>query len=459
MSEHLTSLELAELLDEEGDLEDFVPRVLHLVTCAACRDILSKHRGDDLSLLAMRVFGQPDLPPLPRRRDAGSKWRSLLDRCLPKVDRALKERRQGERLWREARPWPAARRHLEVLNRRRFHTLGFVHRIVSEVETLQRVDPRDAEAWCDVGLAVVDRLSEELYGVRTLHDVRARLFAHRGNCGRVRDDHVSADRDFRHVDFHLGRGSGEPLNQARVYSLEASLRRDQQRFDEARELLRWAAAVYRSVRDPERLAQVTIQNAMVCRDQGDPEAGILVLEELLVDGSIEELSIDVQIGLAHNLTAYLADTGRIEEADLRLTALRERLARADHQDRFDHEMRLDWLEATIRVQQDRIVEAEGLYEAARDAFLEEGMAYDAALVSLDLAALYLDQGRSEAAAHLAMELSPLLWEGDLHRESVAALMLFQEAAVRHTATARYARDVADTLQKFRGRPASHGTTH
>lgn len=458
MSKHLTSLELSELLDEEGDLEEFVPRVLHLVTCAICRDVFSEHRKNDLSLLALRVFGQPELPPLPRRRDANARWRGLLDRCLPKVDRALEERRGADRLWEEARPWPAARRHLEIINRRRFHTLGFVHRIVREVEMLQRLDPREAESWCDVGLALVDRLPEGRYGARTLHDVRARLFAHRGNCGRVRDDHVAADRDFRKADFYLGKGSGEPLNQARIYSLEASLRRDQQRFDEARELLHWAAEVYRSVRDPERLANVTIQKAMLCHDQGDTDSAIRTLEGLLAEDSASDLAEATLVDLEHNLTVYLTDVGDIDEADRRLTDLRARVARSTR-DRFDHTMRLDWLEATIRVQQDRIVEAEGLYEAARDAFLEEGMAYDAALVSLDLAALYLDQGRAEAAAHLAMELSPLLWEGDLHREAVAALMLFQEAAVRHTATARYARDVADTLQKFRGRPVTHSTTH
>ena len=142
-------------------MEELVPHVLHLVTCTRCRDRFRKDRAQDLSLLARRVFGRAELPPVPRRRGATALWRGLLDRCLPKVDQALRERQQAETLWHQAASWPAARQLLEVTTRTSFHTLGFVYRIMEEVEGLERRDPQKADAWCEIALRVVERLSPE----------------------------------------------------------------------------------------------------------------------------------------------------------------------------------------------------------------------------------------------------------------------------------------------------------
>lgn len=458
MADHLTDRELTELVDEDRDLDSFVPRVLHLVACTVCRARFSKHRADDLSDLAHRVFGRSELPPVPRRRGANDRWQGLLDRCKPKIDRALKERRDAEHLWNRATSVPTARRMLEVANRRRFHTLGFVHRMMDEVKGLQRQDPRQAQSWCEVALWIAERLSEEIYGVRPLHDIQALIHAFRGNGLRILQDYVAADRELGRAELHLAEGSGEPLVQAEVYFLESSLRRAQQRFGEARELLRMAAGVYRSVRESRRLAAVVNQEAMICREEGDPQAAAEALENLLVEVDVETLSAETRLVLEHNLTTYLTDCGRVEEASRRLPRLRRRAEELEPP-RHDQRMRLDWLEAMIRERQGRTEAAEALYGAARDGFLQQGIAYEAALVSLDLAAMYLDHGLSADAARLARELSSLFWEGDLHREAVAALMLFQNAALQETATARQAREVSATLEHLRSRPASQDNAH
>lgn len=458
MAGHLTDRQLTELLDEDRDLDSFVPRVLHLVTCRVCRAHFSKHRADDLAVLAHRVFGRSELPRVPRRRGADDRWQGLLDRCKPKIDRALKERRDAEQLWRQAASVPTARRILEVANRRRFHTLGFVHRIVDEVKSFQRQDPREAQSWCEVALRIAERLSVEIYGVRPLYDIQALIHAFRGNGLRILQDYVAADREFGRAELHLAEGSGEPLVQAEVYFLESSLRRDQRRFAEARELLRLAAGVYRSVREHQRLVAVINQQTIIDRDEGDSESAAEALECLLEEVDVESLSAETRLALEHNLTTYLTDCGRVEEASRRLPRLRRRVEELEPA-RYDQQMRLDWLEAMIRERQGRTEEAAVLYAAARDGFVQEGIAYDAALVSLDLAAMYLDHGLSADAARLARELSSLFWEGDLHREAVAALMLFQNAALQETATARQAREVSETLQHLRSRPASREDAH
>ena len=55
------------------------------------------------------------------------------------------------------------------------------------------------------------------------------------------------------------------------------------------------------------------------------------------------------------------------------------------------------------------------------------MGYDAALVSLDLARLYAQEGCVEDLKRLAAELMPVFESRDVHREALVALLMFQKA--------------------------------
>ena len=72
--------------------------------------------------------------------------------------------------------------------------------------------------------------------------------------------------------------------------------------------------------------------------------------------------------------------------------------------------------------------AERTFVAAREGFLAENQWYDAALASLDLAVLYADRGRSGELRSLAEELVPLFEAHGVHREALAALLLFRGAS-------------------------------
>ena len=73
----------------------------------------------------------------------------------------------------------------------------------------------------------------------------------------------------------------------------------------------------------------------------------------------------------------------------------------------------------------------------RDGFLQEGLGYDAVIVSMDLALLYLRQGRTAELKTLAREMLPIFRSQDVHREAVAALVLFQEAIREEQITAAF----------------------
>jgi hypothetical protein len=77
------------------------------------------------------------------------------------------------------------------------------------------------------------------------------------------------------------------------------------------------------------------------------------------------------------------------------------------------------------------------------------MAYDAALALLEEAVLLLDQGRTTEVKELALELQEVFAARGIHREALAALKLFQEAASRERATADLGRRLLRYLFKAR----------
>jgi hypothetical protein len=80
------------------------------------------------------------------------------------------------------------------------------------------------------------------------------------------------------------------------------------------------------------------------------------------------------------------------------------------------------------------------------------MAYDVALVSLEIAILHAGQGRTEQVKTLARHMTPIFRAHAIHREALAALTLFRQAAEREQVTAELAREVLAYLRKARYDP-------
>jgi hypothetical protein len=75
------------------------------------------------------------------------------------------------------------------------------------------------------------------------------------------------------------------------------------------------------------------------------------------------------------------------------------------------------------------------------------MGYDAALVSLDLAIVYAHQHRLDELKQLALEIVPVFESRDVHREAIAALVMFQQACQEERLTAELARHLSGLLQQ------------
>jgi hypothetical protein len=100
----------------------------------------------------------------------------------------------------------------------------------------------------------------------------------------------------------------------------------------------------------------------------------------------------------------------------------------------------------------RIAAARTAFDQVRQGFKAREMDYDYALVTLDLAALLLGQARAAEVSAFAEEMVRIFAGQKIHREALAALTLFCEAARQEEATVDLARRLIAYLHRARNDP-------
>ena len=140
--------------------------------------------------------------------------------------------------------------------------------------------------------------------------------------------------------------------------------------------------------------------------------------------------------------------GRYREAAKQLPAVRElAVAQANKLDL----VRVQWVGARVRAGLGEKREAVADLEQVRRAFAQHvpPLPYDAALSSLDLAVLWLEDGRTALVRMLAVEMAWIFSAQGIHREALASLRLFCEAAQEEVATVELARQVSAEIERVR----------
>jgi len=254
-------------------------------------------------------------------------------------------------------------------------------------------------------------------------DLAAEAWAYRANAERVLSDLDAAESSFASARRHLDRGTGRPLLAARLDDLEASLRSAQQRHEEALALLDEAIRRCRAAGARHLLGYSLVKRGHLLTEAGDPQAALVALAEAISCLQPEE-DLRTYLLAASNVARCLDRVGYSIAARALLAELRPLHERLGERVNL---LRLDWLEAEIDLGLGRHKEAEATLLAVREAFLTREMAYDAALVSLELAGIYGEQKRFLDLRRLALEMLPIFQSRRIHREALAALVLFREA--------------------------------
>lgn len=429
-------------LDDE--LPEELSRALqrHLLSCVGCEQRLI------------------DLLPTPSARvtaENGSGYGPVVRRVLREARqegdcrraRLAQERREAGRLWRQIRDLGAKARRERVWDDPSFQSWGFFELLVDRARMAVLEEPRRAEELLRLALDVADHLSPATYGPGSIDSAKARAWASLGNALRVLSDFRQAEQAFRQAEVHLAGGWLDPLDEALLLEYKSSLRRAQRRFDEALSLIDSAIAVYREVNEPHGQGRAMMAKGLVLRYAGDAEAaGTWFRDSLfLLDGNEEPRLLALS---QSNLIGCLIDTGRLHEASALLPESQKLIEQVGR--RCDS-TRLRWMEGTIAAALGRPAEAEEIFLELIEAFTEDRVAYDVALVSLELSALYARQGRTADVKRLAAEMLPIFQSCEVHREALAALIVFQKAAEMEQLSLGLVEEVSSFLQRVQTNPS------
>lgn len=345
---------------------------------------------------------------------------------------------------------PPGRRRLLILNRRRFRSWAVAEQLLQTARAAWFQDPAGAEERARLALQIAQTLDPSHGREAVVSDLTARAWCFIANARRIGSDLRAADQAFREAERFQARGTGDPLERARLLDLKASLLRDRRQLDAAAGCLRQAIAAYRRAGEGGLADRALIKRTMIWWELGQPQRGVPLLRRLAarIDRQREpRLLFSVQ----HNLVALLNESGRCEEAQALLPAVRKLAIELGN--RLDL-LRVRWLDGLVAANLGQDTRAEWSLRAARDGFLRLEIAYDVAMVSLDLAALYLRGQRLEETRRLAAEVIPLLEAQEVHREVLAAMLLLVEAAERQTLTGQTLARISSRLRRtvpLRGR--------
>ena len=234
------------------------------------------------------------------------------------------------------------------------------------------------------------------------------------------------------------------LDEGRLLDREASLRREQRRFPEALRLHDRALEIAR----PDQKGVILLNKGFTLEEKGDYEASIQVLEQAarLIDGQRQPRLL---FGVRFNKAANLCRLGRAREAEPIVEEVRDLAERL----RNDLDLvRTLWLEGLVHAGLGRLEQAGTALEQVRCDFAARLIPYDFALASLDLALLYREQGRSAEVLALADEMLRIFEAADVHREALAAVLLFRDAARKGEVTAGLVHRLQEFLKKARNNP-------
>lgn len=359
-------------------------------------------------------------------------------------EHAAADREEAEALWRRLVPRPVAERRRIVEENAAFHHWALAVRLCAESEAMAPGCAVKALELAELARLVARHAVVPEPWRPCLEGYTVALIA---NAHRVGGRLNPADAAFAEALELLKKGTpGDRrlLDLGRVLDLEASLRRDQRRFDEA--LILHERAL--EVTAPEESGYILLNQAVTFEQSGSYEQAITTLAKAAprVDGAREPRLLCV---LLFNRAVNLCHLNRPTEADQLLPDVRSLTCMLKKE---SDRIRLRWLEgktaAGLKCPEDAIP----ALEQVRQWFAAKDNPYDMALATLELATLYLEEGHNAKVKELVREMAPIFEEQKIHREALAALILFRDAALEERATAALARRLVHYLTEARHDP-------
>ncbi len=441
MNDHPSREELS-ALSQRGLPADRAREILShlLVPCERCLDAAPT----SLRLLLGLEPGPPELTS-----EESAAYDTAIERAIRaacKLDRHLQAQRTEARKLERV----LAQGGLEAVEKlpRKTGDLALFEALLARSWSLRHENPRLMAQFAWLAVKAAERLDAVRYGAQGVSDFQCRAHAELGNAYRVLDqlDASRASLDDARRLFELG--TGDRFLEVRMLELEASLFADRRQFGPARNNLLKAFAFHQDNGDAHLAGRALITLGLYTGNAGDPEEGLSLVRRgaALLEKGREPA---VEHAALHNQLHFLIDCGRYEEARRFLFLNSAAFATVDEQ--LNH-LRLRALEGRIDYGLHKRARAEAIFREVVQGFREANRPYDAAIVSLDLAAALLAQHKAGEAEQVIVETSQAFLRLGIEREALGAVMLLRTACEVKAATVAMVEEVKGYLRRIEQGP-------
>ena len=393
MNDHPTSEELDGFVWNRLPAERTRAVVVHLLRgCEPCLSALAPHIAGLLGL------AEPPEPVLADREEA--EYDAALDRAFA---RALRKAGSSEERTREALAVP-----LEAL--------------LEQSWALRHDDPAEMVRLAEEARDLAERVASGEPDPRRAADLRCRAWVALGNAYRVADRLSQAEQALGRATELFVQGTQDELLAARLFDVQASLLGDCRRFDLAESALDLVFAIHRRRGDLHLAGRALISKGLYAGYQGQAEESVRLIEQ-----GLELIAPDRDPRLLyvalHNQARALMECGRLRDARIALWQIRAR--RLDVGGRIN-ELKIRWLEAQINAGLGELDRAELALREVKQGFADAGLDYKAALAGLELGAVLLRGGRTEAAITEGLAAVDVFLALGIAREAGVSVLLLKK---------------------------------
>jgi len=398
--------------------------VRHLIRgCAHCRAELVPYLGDLLG---------PEAERQSLAVDGSDAYDAALDRAFAAVSGSgeRRTRRAGTAVGEVLAFLASSEGARSLPVERRSSGLAGLDGLLEQARTLRYEDPARMVELARLAAMAADQLDPERHGARQVANFRCRAWTELANACRVADRLDEAEDALGRAAARFLEGTREDLLGARLLEIQASLHADRRRFESAFEVLDVVHVIHRRRGDQHLAGRALLKKGLYANYSGEPDRAIQILQTglSLVDPEREP---DLASGAMHNMAMSLMESGDFGQARSLLGTgerpFREAGGRVNR-------LKSRWLEARIEIGSGELDKAARLLDEIRHGFEEHELPYSAALVTLELAAVRLRQGRQDAARTLVLEAAEVFSTLGIRREGLAAVVLLRRAFEQRVAT-------------------------
>ncbi len=308
-----------------------------------------------------------------------------------------------------------------IIEREDWHHWGLFRALLDAARWYAARDPQEAADIAALARDIAGLLNPlEAGSAAAASDMRAKAWVALADC-RLAFDLPGAREAIAEAWKWNEEGVGDPLDKAEILHIDAAYATVAGEWDTAETILERALSLYLAADDPHLRGRTLIQMGETV-GYANPDRGLGHIERgLQLLNPVREPRLELQA--QHLLAEFLSAAGRAPEA----LAIMDRARPLYGQFQEDIvQLRLHRLQGRIAHGLGNVSEAVDILRQVREEFQARDLHQDFLFASIDLAEAHVAAGEMATALRLVGETTPQLTNWNLHRNGLAAWLLFQK---------------------------------